>query len=100
VAITCVDGGWYEHFQEFARIHLKGGPCTDFVAVPRGIEPMTFVRLVPKDFNFFRRRLERLIETHGTRPIGAIARQDCACYRAHELRRVIVTSCGLESGRA
>ena len=66
------------HFQEFARVHLKAGPCTDFMAVPGGIEPMTLADDVPKDFNFFRRRLEALVDAHGTRRIVIIAHQDCA----------------------
>ena len=80
VLITCVDGRWYHHFQEFARLHLKAGSRTDFLAVPGGIEPMTLADQVPKDFNFFRRRLESLIAAHGTRRIVAIAHQDCAWY--------------------
>ena len=55
--ITCVDGRWYHHFQEFARVYLKAGTRTDFLAVPGGIEPMTLFDLVPKDFIFFRRRV-------------------------------------------
>jgi hypothetical protein len=46
--------------------------------------------LVPKDFNFFRRRLESLIEAHGTKRIVAIAHQDCAWYREHTLFRIKV----------
>ena len=88
--ITCVDGRWYQHFQEFAREHLGAGPRTDFVAVPGGIEPLTLVDLVPKDFNFFRRRLEGLVEAHGTRRIVAIAHQDCAWYRARNLGQVTI----------
>ncbi len=80
VVVTCVDGRWYRHFQEFAREHLKAGPCTDFMAVPGGIEPMTLADDVPKDFNFFRRRLEALVDAHGTRRIVLIAHQDCAWY--------------------
>jgi hypothetical protein len=83
--ITCVDGRWYHHFQEFARLHLNAGPRTDYLAVPGGIEPLTLVDLVPKDFNFLRRRLESLVEAHGTRRIVAIAHQDCAWYRARKL---------------
>ena len=83
--ITCVDGRWYPHFQEFARVHLNAGPRTDFVAVPGGIEPLTLVDLVPKDFNFFRRRIESLVEAHGTRRIVAVAHQDCAWYRARKI---------------
>jgi hypothetical protein len=85
VIITCVDGRWYRHFQEFARVYLKAGPHTDFMAVPGGIEPMTLFDLVPKDFNFFRRRVEALVEAHGTRRIVAIAHQDCAWYRSREI---------------
>ena len=83
--ITCVDGRWYHHFQEFAREYLKAGYRTDFVAVPGGIEPLTLADLMPKDFNFFRRRLEALVESHGTRRIVAIAHQDCAWYKARKL---------------
>jgi hypothetical protein len=83
--ITCVDGRWYPHFQDFARTHLGAGPRTDFVAVPGGIEPLTQADLMPKDFNFFRRRLEALVESHGTRRIVAIAHQDCAWYKARRL---------------
>jgi len=79
--ITCVDGRWYHHFQEFARLHLNAGARTDFLAVPGGIEPLTLADVTPKDFNFFRRRLESLVEAHGTRRIVAIAHQDCAWYR-------------------
>src|SRR5262245_33795945 len=85
VIITCVDGRWFRHFQEFARNQLKAGPLTDFMAVPGGIEPMTLEDTVPKDFNFFRRRIEALVEAHATRRIVAIAHQDCAWYRARRL---------------
>ena len=74
--ITCVDGRWYRHFQEFARVHLAAGERTDYVAVPGGIEPMTLSDRVPKDFNFFRRRITSVIEAHGTERIVAIAHQD------------------------
>jgi hypothetical protein len=83
--ITCVDGRWYHHFQEFARVHLGAGTRTDFLAVPGGIEPMSLFDLVPKDFNFFRRRLEALVESHGTRRIVAIAHQDCAWYKSRKI---------------
>jgi len=85
VIVTCVDGRWFHHFQEFARMHLGAGPRTDFVAVPGGIEPLTLVDLVPKDFNFLRRRLEALVDSHGTRRIVAIAHQDCAWYRSRKI---------------
>jgi hypothetical protein len=89
VIITCVDGRWYRHFQEFARDHLKTG-ATDFVAVPGGIEPLTLFDLVPKDFNFLRRRLEGLVEAHGTRRIVAIAHQDCAWYKSRKIGPITI----------
>lgn len=88
--ITCVDGRWYPHFQDFARVHLNAGPRTDFVAVPGGIEPLTLVDLVPKDFNFLRRRIESLVEAHGTRRIVAVAHQDCAWYRARKIGPITI----------
>jgi hypothetical protein len=90
VLITCVDGRWYRHFQEFTRNHLNAGPQTDFVAVPGGIEPLTLFDLVPKDFNFLRRRLESLVEAHGTSRIVAIAHQDCAWYKARKIGPVTI----------
>jgi hypothetical protein len=91
VIVTCVDGRWYPHFQEFARTYLNAGPRTDFVAVPGGIEPLTLVDLIPKDFNFFRRRIEALIESHGTKRIVAIAHQDCAWYKARKFGPVTLS---------
>jgi hypothetical protein len=88
--ITCVDGRWFHHFQEFAREHLKAGHRTDFLAVPGGIEPLTLFDLVPKDFNFFRRRLEALVESHGTSRIVAIAHQDCAWYKTRKLGPITI----------
>ena len=88
--ITCVDGRWYQHFQEFARVHLNAGARTDFLAVPGGIEPLTLLNLVPKDFNFFRRRIEGLVEAHGTRRIVVIAHQDCAWYRTRKIGPIVL----------
>ncbi len=85
VIITCVDGRFYPHFWEFARDHLGARGRVDMVAVPGGIEPLTLMNLVPKDFNFLRRRIESLIEAHGTRRVVAIAHQDCAWYRARKI---------------
>jgi carbonic anhydrase len=85
VIITCVDGRWYHHFQEFARVHLDAGPRTDFVCVPGGIEPLTLFDLIPKDFNFLRRRLDGLVAAHGTRRIVAVAHEDCAWYKARKI---------------
>jgi len=85
VIISCVDGRWFRHFEEFARVKLKAGSRTDYVAVPGGIEPLTLFDLVPKDFNFLRRRIEALVSDHGTRRIVAIAHQDCAWYKSRKI---------------
>jgi hypothetical protein len=81
VIISCVDGRWREQIQEFTVNHLKADLHADFLAAPGGIEPLTLFDLVPKDFNFFRRRLESLIDAHGPKRIVAIAHQDCAWYK-------------------
>jgi len=83
VIISCVDGRWRSQIQDFTLNYLKTDLHADFLAVPGGIEPLTLFDLVPKDFNFFRRRLEGLIEAHGTKRIVAIAHQDCAWYKQH-----------------
>lgn len=85
VIISCVDGRWRSQIQDFTVNFLKADPHADFLAVPGGIEPLTLFDLVPKDFNFFRRRLESLIEAHGTKRIVAIAHQDCAWYKSRKL---------------
>lgn len=80
LVISCVDGRWRPYIQEFVAGHLGIAPHTDFMAVPGGIEPLTLVDLIPKDFSFFRRRIEALVADHGTRRIVCIAHQDCAWY--------------------
>lgn len=83
--ICCVDGRWFPHVVQFARERLGAGELTDFMAVPGGAEPLTLLDLIPKDFNFFKRRIESLVEAHGTRRIIAIAHQDCAWYKTRKL---------------
>ncbi|MEW5981828.1 MAG: carbonic anhydrase [Acidobacteriota bacterium] len=85
VIISCVDGRWRAQIQEFAATYLKADLHADFLAVPGGIEPLTLIDLVPKDFNFFRRRLESLVQAHGTKRIVAIGHQDCAWYKQRRL---------------
>lgn len=85
VVISCVDGRWRPHLLEFAAMRLGVGPNGDFMAVPGGVEPLTLLNLLPKDFNFFRRRLEALIEAHGTKRIVLVAHQDCAWYVARKV---------------
>jgi hypothetical protein len=85
VIISCVDGRWRAQIQEFTVNYLKADMHADFLAVPGGIEPLTLFDLVPKDFNFFRRRLESLVEAHSTRRIVAIAHQDCAWYKERKV---------------
>jgi tripartite-type tricarboxylate transporter receptor subunit TctC len=55
---------------------------------------MTLVDLMPKDFNFFRRRIEALVEAHGTRRIVAIAHEDCAWYRTRAIGPVVADLLG------
>ena len=83
--ISCVDGRWRAQIQDFTVNFLKADLHADFLAVPGGIEPLTLFDLVPKDFNFLRRRLESLIDAHGTKRIVAIAHQDCAWYKERKL---------------
>jgi len=90
VIISCVDGRWREPIQEFTINHLKADLHADFLAVPGGIEPLTLFDLVPKDFSFLRRRLEALVEGHGTRRIVAIAHQDCGWYRQRRILPVTI----------
>lgn len=85
VVISCVDGRWRPHLLEFAAMRLGVGPNGDFMAVPGGVEPLTLLNLLPKDFNFFRRRLEALVEAHGTKRIVLVAHQDCAWYVARKI---------------
>ena len=85
VIISCVDGRWRSQIQDFTVNYLKADLHADFLAVPGGIEPLTLFDLVPKDFNFLRRRLESLIAAHGTKRIVAIAHQDCAWYKESKL---------------
>jgi hypothetical protein len=85
VIISCVDGRWRAQIQDFAINYLKADLHADFLAVPGGIEPLTLFDLVPKDFNFFRRRLESLIASHGTKRIVAVAHEDCAWYKERKI---------------
>jgi hypothetical protein len=90
LVICCSDGRWRAATQEFVEHHLSAASHADLVMVPGGIEPLTLLDLLPKDFNFLRRRLEGLVETHGTRRIVAIAHEDCGWYRHRRVGPVAV----------
>ena len=90
LVISCVDGRWRPYIQEFLVQGLGISPHTDFMAVPGGIEPLTLVDLIPKDFNFFRRRIEALVSGHGTRRIVCIAHQDCSWYAERKIGPVTI----------
>ena len=90
LVICCSDGRWRASTQEFVQHHLSGEGHADLVMVPGGIEPLTLLDLLPKDFSFLRRRLEALVETHGTRRIVAIAHEDCGWYRHRRVGPVAV----------
>lgn len=81
LVICCVDGRWFRHIEEFVRESLQAGHRTDWMCVPGGVEPLTLLSFVPKDFNFMRRRLEALVAAHGTSRVILIAHEDCAWYR-------------------
>jgi carbonic anhydrase-like protein len=87
IVVMCVDGRWRPHVQEFATSCLGADPRYDIVAVPGGIEPLTLADLVPKDYNFLRRRLDTVIAAHGSRRIVAVAHQDCAWYGSRRVGR-------------
>ena len=53
--------------------------------VPGGAEPLALDDLIPKDFNFLRRRLEMLVRSHGIRRVVLIAHENCGWYRARKL---------------
>jgi len=86
IVITCVDGRWYGHFQEFARTHLGAGPQVDFIALPGGVEPFALAELAPDDFEAVRRRLQGLLAVRDARRIVAIAHDDCAWYLGRTIR--------------
>ena len=90
LVISCVDGRWRPYIQEFLAQGLATSPRTDVMAVPGGVEPLTLVDLIPKDFNFFRRRIESLVDAHGTRRIICIGHQDCAWYAARKIGPVTI----------
>ena len=90
LVISCVDGRWRPYIQEFLSSFLGISPHTDFMAVPGGIEPLTLVDLIPKDFNFFRRRIESLVAVHGTRRIICIGHQDCAWYLERKIGPITI----------
>jgi hypothetical protein len=90
LVISCVDGRWRPYIQEFLVQGLGISPHTDFMAVPGGVEPLTLVDLIPKDFNFFRRRIEALVAGHGTRRIVCIAHQDCSWYAERKIGPITI----------
>ena len=85
VVITCVDGRWYGHFQEFARAHLDAGPQIDFIALPGGVEPFALADAAPNDYDTFRRRLKGLLALRNVRRIVAIGHDDCGWYKARTI---------------
>src|SRR4029453_1287481 len=60
LVIACSDGRWRPHIQDFVTNCLQLDPHFDVLQVPGGAEPLTLSDRVPKDFNFFRRRLDML----------------------------------------
>ena len=85
LVVCCADGRWSAAIQEFLAAHLGTTCHADIISVPGGIEPLTLMDVVPKDFSFLRRRLEALVQGHGTRRLVAIAHEDCSWYRVHKI---------------
>ena len=83
--IACADGRWRDHVEDFAANGLKIDPAYDLLMVPGGAEPLALADLIPKDFNFLRRRLEMLVRSHGTRRIVLIAHENCGWYRERRI---------------
>jgi hypothetical protein len=90
LVIACADGRWRPHIQDFVTNCLHLDPHFDMVEVPGGVEPLTLVDLVPKDFNFLRRRIDMLVRTHGIRRIVMIAHENCGWYRERRIGAVKV----------
>jgi hypothetical protein len=90
LVIACADGRWRDHIEDFAANGLNIDPAYDLVMVPGGAEPLALADLIPKDFNFLRRRLEMLVRSHGTRRIVLIAHENCGWYRERRIGRLTV----------
>jgi len=90
LVIACADGRWRDHIEDFAANGLKTGPAYDLLMIPGGVEPLALADLIPKDFNFLRRRLDMLVRSHGIRRIVLIAHENCGWYRERKLGPVTV----------
>jgi len=80
MVIACSDGRWRSQTLDFVTNELRLDPHFHMVEVPGGIEPLTLLDLVPKDFNFLRRRVHMLVQLHSIRRLILIAHQDCGWY--------------------
>jgi len=85
LVIACADGRWRDHIEDFAANALKIDPAYDLLMVPGGAEPLALADLIPKDFNFLRRRLDLLVRSHGIGRIILIAHENCGWYRERKI---------------
>jgi hypothetical protein len=83
--IACADGRWRDHIEDFAANGLHVDPAYDLLMVPGGAEPLALADLIPKDFNFLRRRLDMLVRSHRIRRVVLIAHENCGWYRERKL---------------
>ena len=90
LVIACADGRWRDHIEDFATKGLDIGAGYDLLMVPGGAEPLALADLVPKDFNFLRRRLDMLVSSHGIRRIVLIAHENCGWYRQRKLGPITI----------
>jgi Putative carbonic anhydrase len=80
LVIACSDGRWRAQTLDFVTNELGLDAHFHMVEVPGGVEPLTLLDLVPKDFNFLRRRVDMLVQLHRIRRIILVAHQDCGWY--------------------
>ena len=84
--ITCVDGRWYHHFQEFAREHLKAGHAHRLRRRARRHRAADALRSGPEGLQLLPPPASRR-SSRRTAPsrIVAIAHQDCAWYKTRKI---------------
>jgi hypothetical protein len=85
MVIACSDGRWRSQTLDFVTNELRLDPHFHMVEVPGGVEPLTLLDLVPKDFNFLRRRVDMLVQLHRIRRIILIAHEECGWYRQRKI---------------
>ena len=68
------------YFTEFVDNHLKLKEY-DLLALPGGVQILTFAHILPKVRGFFQRIVEFLIKHHDIKKIVILGHEDCAWYK-------------------